>query len=115
MTLTYVPLAVSSGNFSFLHSVNVFRRVLIGNVCYFRNSINRFVFITDLKCVLCEGENEHLYRIYSTTNPHLRYEVTNKCVEVVVRFIDTFQILPQHVSAIRCHHQGIVVPQKLLK
>jgi hypothetical protein len=24
-------------------------------------------------------------------------------------FIDAFQILPQHVSASRCHHQGVVV------
>jgi hypothetical protein len=43
-----------------------------------------------------------------------RYEVTKKWVEIV-SFIDTFQILPQHVSAIHCHHQGVVVPQKLLK
>jgi hypothetical protein len=41
-----------------------------------------------------------------------RYEVTNKCVEeVVVGVIDTFQILPQHVSAIHCHHQVVVLPQ----
>jgi hypothetical protein len=42
------------------------------------------------------------------------YEVTNKMVEVVVGFIGTFQILP-HVSAIHCHHQGVILPQKLLK
>jgi hypothetical protein len=56
-------------------------------------------------------------RTYCAVNTHFlyRYEVTNKCVDVVVRFIDTFQILPQHVSAIHCHHQGVVLPQKLLK
>jgi hypothetical protein len=47
-----------------------------------------------------------------------RHEVTNKRVELVVWFIVTFQILPEHVSAIRCHHHGILVRtvhQKLLK
>jgi hypothetical protein len=30
-------------------------------------------------------------------------------------FIDTFQMLPQHDSEIHCHHQRVVLPQKLLK
>jgi hypothetical protein len=34
--------------------------------------------------------------------------MTKKCVEVLVWFIDKFQILPQHVSAVHCHHQGVV-------
>jgi predicted protein tyrosine phosphatase len=42
------------------------------------------------------------------TGLEYRYEVTNKCVKVVVGFIDPFQILPQHVSAIHCHHQVVV-------
>jgi hypothetical protein len=33
----------------------------------------------------------------------------------MVWFIDTLQTLPQHVSAIHCHHRGFVVPQKMLK
>jgi hypothetical protein len=37
-----------------------------------------------------------------------RYKVTNKCVKVVVWFVNALQILPQHVSAIHCHHQGVV-------
>jgi hypothetical protein len=44
-----------------------------------------------------------------------RYEVTNKCIEVAVQFIDTFQMLPQHVSASHCHYQGGAVPQTLHK
>jgi hypothetical protein len=42
------------------------------------------------------------------TNQNARYEVTNKCVEVVVEVINAFQILPQHVSEIYCHHQGVI-------
>jgi hypothetical protein len=40
----------------------------------------------------------------------LRCKITNKCVEVVVEFIDAFLEIPQHVSASSCHHQGVVVP-----
>lgn len=63
MILTNVPLAVPSGNSSFLHSVLVFHTVLRMKVCYFRNSINRSLFIADMQCVLCEGENEIFYTI----------------------------------------------------
>jgi hypothetical protein len=31
--------------------------------------------------------------------------ITNKCVEIVVGFIDAFLDFPQHVSANNCHHQ----------
>jgi hypothetical protein len=37
-----------------------------------------------------------------------RCEITNRCVEAVVWFIDAFQISPQHVSASHCHHQWVV-------
>jgi hypothetical protein len=52
---------------------------------------------------------------YVRTERNARYEETNKCVELVVLSIGTFQILPQHVSTIHCHHQGVVLSQKLLK
>jgi hypothetical protein len=32
--------------------------------------------------------------------------MTNKCVEILVGFIDVFLDFPQHVSANNCHHQG---------
>jgi hypothetical protein len=35
-----------------------------------------------------------------------RCKITNKCVEIVVGFIDAFLDFPQHVSASNCHHQG---------
>jgi hypothetical protein len=56
------------------------------------------------------SSKQHLYwnKQSKKTNQNTRYEVTNKCVEVVVQFTDAFQILPQHVSAIYCHHQGVV-------
>jgi hypothetical protein len=34
-----------------------------------------------------------------------RSKMTNKCVEIVVGFIDTFLDFSQHVSASDCHHQ----------
>jgi hypothetical protein len=34
-----------------------------------------------------------------------RSKITNKCVEIVVGFIDAFLDFPQHVSASNCHHQ----------
>jgi hypothetical protein len=36
----------------------------------------------------------------------LRCKITNRCVEIVVVFIDAFLDFPQHVSANNCHHQG---------
>jgi hypothetical protein len=55
-------------------------------------------------------------RMYCAVNTLFlyHYEITDECVEVVLWFIDTFKILPQHVSA-SDYHQGIVVLQKLLK
>jgi hypothetical protein len=35
-----------------------------------------------------------------------RWKITNKCVEIVLGFIDAFLDFPQHVSASSCHHQG---------
>ena len=71
MILTNVPLAVPSVNSPFLHSVLVVHTILREKVCYFHNNINILVFIRDMKCVLCEGENECFYRIYATANPQI--------------------------------------------
>jgi hypothetical protein len=38
-----------------------------------------------------------------------RYEATNRCIEVILWFVDARLILPQHVSTIHCHHQGAIV------
>jgi hypothetical protein len=68
-------------------------------------------------CLPCAGCNEtaarqqHYVLLILVVGPSIlydRYELTNKYVEVAVQFIDTFQIVPQHVSTIHCHHQGVV-------
>jgi hypothetical protein len=37
-----------------------------------------------------------------------RCEMTSRCVKELVGFMNVFQILPRHVSARSCHHQGVV-------
>jgi hypothetical protein len=34
--------------------------------------------------------------------------MTNKCVKELAGFVNTFQILPRHFSAIGCHLQGVI-------
>jgi hypothetical protein len=43
---------------------------------------------------------------WSVTAVLFRSKITNKCVEIVVGFIDAFLDFPQHVSENNCHHQG---------
>jgi hypothetical protein len=50
----------------------------------------------------------YCYIIQKPNKLYYRYKVTNKCVKIIVWFISAFQILPQHVSAIHCHHQEVV-------
>jgi hypothetical protein len=64
MILINVPFTVPSGNSSFLHSVLVLHTVLRVR----STTVNRLVFMVDMKFVFCEGENESFYTFYATVD-----------------------------------------------
>jgi hypothetical protein len=68
-------------------------------VCRLNSLCTFFVLLTLRLDILC---NDNQLRRYT------RCKMTNRYVKELVDFINVFQILPRHVSASGCHHQGVV-------